>query len=126
MNCLNLLPGDTVMVAGQGPIGLMFRLLAARGMRVVATDFMAPRRKMARRYGARQAVAPDSLRWPRSFGATRGRGLDAAVVAVPVEAAVQQAQALVVRGGGQVLLAHTRRGERGPVDTRIFAWTKRT
>ena len=70
VNRLNLLPGDTVMVAGQGPIGLMFTgLLAARGMRVVATDFMAPRRKMARRYGARQALAPDSADVAGSFRA---------------------------------------------------------
>tara|TARA_Y100001954_G_scaffold218347_1_gene251431 strand:+ start:71 stop:1141 length:1071 start_codon:yes stop_codon:yes gene_type:complete len=118
VNRLNLLPGDSVMVAGQGPIGLMFTgLLAARGMRVVATDFMASRRKMARRYGARQALAPDSAEVAKVIrSATRGRGLDAAVVAVPVEAAVQQAQAQM-RGGGQVLLfAHTRRGERGPVE----------
>ena len=38
---LALLRGDTVLVAGQGPIGLMFtRLLALRGMRVVATDLL--------------------------------------------------------------------------------------
>ena len=41
--------------------------------------------------------------------ATRGRGLDAAVIAVPSDAAVQQALQLI-RCGGQVLLfAHTRR-----------------
>src|SRR6266478_5217222 len=38
---LTLLPGDTVLVAGQGPIGLMFtRLLVLRGMKVVATDLL--------------------------------------------------------------------------------------
>ena len=38
---LALLRGDTVLVAGQGPIGLMFtRLLALQGMRVVATDLL--------------------------------------------------------------------------------------
>jgi len=42
---------------------------------------------------------------------TRGRGLDAAVLATPANALLPQAQALV-RGGGQILLfAHTRRGE---------------
>ena len=41
---------------------------------------------------------------------TRGRGLDAAIVTVPSDAAVHQAQELA-RGAGQVLLfAHTRRG----------------
>jgi len=41
---------------------------------------------------------------------TRSRGLDAAVVTVPADSAVYQAQELT-RGAGQVLLfAHTRRG----------------
>ncbi len=118
VNRLRLLPGDTVMVAGQGPIGLMFTgLLAARGMQVIATDFMANRRKMARQFGAKKALAPDAVGLEKTLRTTtRGRGLDAAVVAVPVQAAVAQAQAQV-RGGGQVLLfAHTRRGEVGPVE----------
>src|SRR6266478_2708091 len=39
VNRLTLLRGDTVLVAGQGPIGLIFtRLLTLRGMKVVATD----------------------------------------------------------------------------------------
>ena len=70
VNRLNLLLGDTVMVAGQGPIGLMFTgLLSARGIRVVATDFMASRRKMARRYGARQAQAPAASPWAQAQAA---------------------------------------------------------
>src|SRR5215472_2090230 len=41
---LGLLPGDTVLVAGQGPIGLMFtRLLALRGVSVFATDLLQTR-----------------------------------------------------------------------------------
>src|SRR6516225_6132118 len=43
VNRLALLPGDTVLVAGQGPIGLMFtRLLALRGINVIATDLLQP------------------------------------------------------------------------------------
>src|SRR5579863_8982557 len=51
---LSLLRGDTVLVAGQGPIGLMFtRLLVLAGMKVVASDLMESRLKLARRWGAR-------------------------------------------------------------------------
>ena len=47
---------------------------------------------------------------------TAGRGLDAAAIAVPLDAAVREAQALV-RGGGQVLVfSHTRRGQAASVD----------
>src|SRR5215468_7757946 len=41
---LKLLRRDVVLVAGQGPIGLMFtRLLALRGMNVLATDLLKTR-----------------------------------------------------------------------------------
>ena len=47
---------------------------------------------------------------------TRGRGLDAAVIAAPSDAVVRQAQELV-RGAGQVLLfSHTRRGDQTALD----------
>jgi len=100
---LNLLRGDAVLVAGQGPIGLMFtRLLQLAGARVLATDLLASRLRLARKFGAKRAVLASQL-------STLNSQLDAAIVAVPSDAAVHQALQLV-RGGGQVLLfAHTRR-----------------
>jgi L-iditol 2-dehydrogenase len=115
---LAFLRGDTVLVAGQGPIGLMFtRLLALRGMRVLATDLLEPRLDLARKWGARRAFKANDPNFPESVQhLTRGRGLDAAIIAVPSDAALLQAQALV-RGGGQILLfAHTRRGVETKVD----------
>lgn len=115
---LRLLPGDTVLVAGQGPIGLMFtRLLALQGAAVLATDLMPERLARSRRLGARHVARGDAPDLPEQVARwTRGRGLDAAVVAVPSDAVVRQALELV-RGAGQVLLfAHTRRGEALSVD----------
>ena len=144
---LSLLRGDVVLVAGQGPIGLMFtRLLQLAGAQVIATDLLEPRLRLARKFGAEWTLpaqtgraelplrpnfraaehrrptlplsAPKRGEGGRRPGevlstlihrATRGRGLDAAVIAVPSDAVVQQALQLV-RGGGQVLLfAHTKR-----------------
>src|SRR3954449_2336242 len=60
INRLALLRGDTVLVAGQGPIGLMFtRLLALRGMKVLATDLMATRLQLAKDFGAHVAWCAD-------------------------------------------------------------------
>ena len=54
---LPLLKGDTVWVAGAGPIGLLFiGMLSEMGMRVVATDLMESRRRLARRWGAWKAL----------------------------------------------------------------------
>jgi L-iditol 2-dehydrogenase len=123
---LTLLRGDTVLVAGQGPIGLMFtRLLALHGMSVLATDLLKTRLALATRLGAKRIfqVRPehpmnDSI---DDLGAvverfTHGRGLDAAVLAVPSNAVVRQAQTLV-RGAGQILLfSHTKRGDEASLD----------
>jgi L-iditol 2-dehydrogenase len=109
---LALLPGDTVLVAGQGPIGLIFtRLLALRGVNVIASDLLDARLKLAKHWGARWSLRGDDPGFAASVERiTRGKGLDAAVIAVPSDDAVLQAQKLL-RGGGQVLLfAHTRRG----------------
>ena len=132
---LSLLPNDVVLVAGQGPIGLMFtRLLAREGVTVVATDLLNRRLKLARSFGAkhihaaRSAVpSPSSNDVSQTDSAassleslvqrvTRGRGLDAAVIAVPSGAVMLEAQRFT-RGGGQVLLfSHTKRGEASELD----------
>jgi L-iditol 2-dehydrogenase len=134
---LNLLPGDNVLVAGQGPIGLMFtRLLQLAGARVIATDLMASRLRLARKFGAKWTMlaqtgraelplsAPKRGEGGRRPGevfstfihrATCGCGLDAAVIAVPSDDVVQQALQLV-RGGGQLMLfAHTKRSAPSPL-----------
>lgn len=118
VNKLHLLKGDTVLVLGQGPIGLIFtRLLTLRGVNVVATDLMPSRLRLAKEFGAHAALRGDVKDLPERIARlTRGRGLDAAVVAVPVDALVTQALALV-RGAGRVLLfAHTKRGAALPLD----------
>lgn len=122
---LALLRGDVVLVAGQGPIGLMFtQLLQFEGAQVLATDLFDERLRLARRFGAKwtfTARPKAESRKPRapipsSFAhcvarATKGRGLDAAVITVPSDAVALEAQSML-RGGGQLLLfAHTRRGD---------------
>ena len=102
---LSLLRGDVVLVAGQGPIGLIFtRLLQLAGAQVIATDLLEPRLRLARKFGARRVCLATQL-----STLNPQPSLDAAVIAVPSDAAVQQALQLV-RGAGQVLLfAHTKR-----------------
>ena len=120
---LALLPGDTVLVAGQGPIGLMFtRLLALRKMKVLASDLLASRLALARSFGAERTVQAGTTGQAANALArtvermTGGRGLDAAVIAVPSDPVVREAQALL-RGGGQALVfAHTRRGAQTALD----------
>jgi L-iditol 2-dehydrogenase len=113
---LSLLRGDTVLVAGQGPIGLMFtRLLQIAGMKVLATDLLKSRLRLAKKFGAKWTLIPSlsNVRTPQRGVPTT---LDAAIIAVPSDDAVKQALQLV-RGAGQILLfAHTKRGARLDID----------
>jgi L-iditol 2-dehydrogenase len=119
---LALLPGDNVLVAGQGPIGLMFtKLLQLRGMNVLATDLLESRLRLARKFGAKwtelvqnpKSKVQRPARQPSDFGQ---RTLDAAVLAVPSDAALRDAIQRV-RGAGQILLfAHTKRGAMTELD----------
>ncbi len=116
---LSILRGDVVLVAGQGPVGLMFtRLLQLQGANVVATDLLESRLRLAKKFGARWAIQVPS---PKSkvqsqlstISAFRlppsAFPIDAAVIAVPSDEVVRQALQLV-RCGGQILLfAHTKR-----------------
>jgi len=118
---LKLLRGDVVLVAGQGPIGLMFtRLLKLAGADLIATDLLDSRLKLARQFGAKWLCNPGANQESHLSNlvnrVTRGRGLDAAVIAVPSDNVVRGAQTLL-RGGGKLLLfSHTRRGEQTEMD----------
>jgi L-iditol 2-dehydrogenase len=115
---LEILPGDRVLVVGQGPIGLLFtKLLTLNKARVLANDLIEPKLSLARQFGARWALRGELSSVAKEIHEITGsRGLDAAVIAVPVDGVVATAQQLV-RGGGRVLLfAHTRRGANAPVD----------
>jgi len=119
---LALLPGDNVLVAGQGPIGLMFtKLLQLRGMNVLATDLLDSRLRLAKKFGAKWT---ELVQGPRSKVQSRDdvlldfgrRTLDAGILAVPSDAALKSAID-AVRGAGQILLfAHTKRGATTEVD----------
>ena len=117
VNRLDLLRGDSVWVVGQGPIGLMFtRILKLRGMRVLASDLFASRLQLAKKMGAQVALRPGEITPAILEKLTRGRGMDAAIIAVPSSEALHAARS-AVRGGGKVLLfAQTRRGDKTPVD----------
>ena len=98
---LRLSPGETELVVGAGPIGLMHLQVAKMfGARVIAADLIPERLELARRLGA-DAVLDSSagdlkqtmLDW------TSGRGADAAVVTVGASPVVAQAAECLADGG---------------------------
>ncbi len=111
-------PGDTVLVIGQGPIGMLFTQLARlAGARVIVTDKIASRRETALRIGAAFALDPDADDVP---GAVRelseGRGADLAIVAVPSARVIAGAFDHVRPAGKVLLFAQTRLNDPLEVD----------
>ena len=73
---MNAVGGSTLVVFGQGPVGISATLLGAKmGMRVIAVEKNAERRALAKRFGA--DVALDSEEQIKDL--TRGEGVDLAM-----------------------------------------------
>ncbi|HET7745981.1 MAG TPA: alcohol dehydrogenase catalytic domain-containing protein, partial [Vicinamibacteria bacterium] len=111
-------PGQTVLVVGQGPIGLILTQLCRReGAEVVATDTLPDRLEKSRALGASVAFdagAVDVVREVRSL--TGGRGADRAIVAAVGPAPFGQAVDATRPGGRIMLFAATSPGEVAEVD----------
>lgn len=99
--------GETVVVMGQGPIGVLLMLLSQlRGANVLVTDPMPQRRARSEKLGA---VALDSSAGrveAEVLARTSNRGADAVLVAVPSPQIVPEALALARPGGRVLLFAH--------------------
>ncbi|MGB6688467.1 MAG: zinc-dependent dehydrogenase [Terracidiphilus sp.] len=110
---LNLAPDDTVLVIGQGPIGLMHAVLAQRaGARVLTSDLYPERHAIATRYGLRDPInAGTENVVERVFAETEGRGADAVILAVGGNALIKTAMDAVRPGGKVMLFAQTQHGE---------------
>ena len=110
---LNLASDDTVLVIGQGPIGLMHAALARRaGARVLTSDLFAERHAIAARFGLTDPInAGTENVVERTMAATDGRGADAVVLAVGGNALIRTAMDAVRPGGKVMLFAQTQHGE---------------
>ena len=107
-------PEDFVLVMGQGPIGLMFTMLARRtGARVAATDTIGPRLEVSGRCGAEYTWDPRSVDVAAEIKRlTGGRGADIVIVAASVPGIVEQAISCSRPGSRILLFAQTSATER--------------
>ena len=110
---LRLEPGETVLVMGQGPIGLILGVLAKRaGARVITSDLYPARLTIANSFGLNltiDASKEDARQVVR--GMTDGRGADAVILAVGGSSLIQPAMEATRPGGRVLLFAQTARGE---------------
>jgi L-iditol 2-dehydrogenase len=110
---LNLAADDTVLVIGQGPIGLMHAALARRtGARVLTSDLYPERHAIAAKFGLSDPIdAGRENVVERVFQETAGRGADAVILAVGGNALIKTAMDAVRPGGRVMLFAQTQHGE---------------
>lgn len=97
------LPGDSMVVIGAGPIGLMFMHVAELyGMRVIAVVKREDQASAARLFGASEIVqidhGGDVVQAVRDL-TPGGRGVDVAIDAVALPETWEQAVAMVRKGG---------------------------
>jgi L-iditol 2-dehydrogenase len=97
--------GETVVVAGCGPIGLQLLMVSKlAGARIYSSDPISERRAKSLSLGAVESFDPTNGKLVEEVKTrTEGRGADAVLVAVAHPAVVEEALA-VARPGGRVLL----------------------
>ncbi len=106
--------GDTVLVVGGGPIGLMHLLLArlAGAGRVIVSEILDERLAQAGSFGADVLINPgkEDVR-EAVLRATNGQGADVVIVAAPSSQAMEQAPHLAATEGRVVYFAGLPRGQ---------------
>jgi (R,R)-butanediol dehydrogenase/meso-butanediol dehydrogenase/diacetyl reductase len=110
MHALNqgdLQRGETVFVAGAGPIGALCVAAARRAGagRVIVSEPAAKRRALAQSLGADEVIDPSQApAAPRVLELTEGLGVDLAVECVGIAAALDDC-AVAARRGGRIVVA---------------------
>jgi L-iditol 2-dehydrogenase len=110
---LNLAADDTVLVIGQGPIGLMHAALCKRtDARVLTSDLYPERHAIAAKFGLNDPIHAGSENVvERVLAETDGRGADAVILAVGGNALIKTAMDSTRCGGKVMLFAQTQHGD---------------
>lgn len=110
---LELAPDETVMVIGQGPIGILLAALSARtGATVLTSDLYPERHALARHYGLHHPIDASSEDVvAAAHAASEGRGADAVILAVGGNGLIRTAMNAARPGGRVLFFAQTQHGE---------------
>jgi L-iditol 2-dehydrogenase len=108
---LELEPDDTVLVMGQGSIGILLAALARQtGATVLTSDMYPERHAIAAQYGLDHPLDARGDVVAACKAVTDGRGADVALVAVGADALIATAMQAIRPGGRVMLFASTQHG----------------
>lgn len=111
--------GDTVVVIGVGPLGLLHTIVSkALGAQVICVDLNDERLVAARRLGATAAIHPEREDAEAIVRERTGQGADVVIAAVGVPRVIERYLPLVRNGGIFNIFGGTPRGEMMAVDPR--------
>jgi L-iditol 2-dehydrogenase len=110
---LRLEKGETVLVIGQGPIGIILAVLAQRaGATVITSDLYPQRLKISKSFGLGQEIDASRSDVVAEIRArTESRGADATILAVGGNSLIRLAMDATRPGGRVLLFAQTVHGE---------------
>ena len=110
---LGISSDQTVAILGQGPIGLIFTMLAERkGATILASDTLPFRRQLSEKFGARSFDPREAEFETTARQLTDGRGVDVVILATNAKGLVDQALRIARPGGKVLLFAQTSAAER--------------
>ena len=120
--------GDTVVINGAGPIGLMLlQVVILKGARVIITDKLEERLKLALKLGAYKVInishIQDPIKEVRKFTDAE-RGADVAIEAVGLPKVWEQTIAIVRKGGIVNLFGGCKRGTKISIDTSLLHYSQ--
>jgi len=123
---LDLQPDETVLVMGQGPIGILLAALARRsGATVLTSDLYAERHAIAATFGLHRPLDARGDVAAAAKAVTEGRGADVVMVAVGADALIKTAMEAIRPGGRVMLFASTQHGE-APFDPAAVCMDEKT
>src|ERR1700677_4043808 len=113
IQALRLVPGETVLTIGQGPIGIILSVLARKaGATVITSDLYPERLRIGKSLGLESTIdASQTNVVDRVRELTEGRGADAVILAVGGNGLIRTAMDAARPGGRVMLFAQTQHGE---------------
>ncbi|MEY8413164.1 alcohol dehydrogenase catalytic domain-containing protein [Lachnospiraceae bacterium 62-26] len=123
-------PGDTVIINGAGPIGLMFsRLAVLQGAKVIVTDLKENRLALAKKLGVWKAVnltgTEDAVRSVKEL-TDEGRGADVVIEAAGLIGTWETSIRMARKGGFVLLFGGTKGGSVLHVDAELVHYSQLT